>query len=302
MMRLLRGDLHHHTHHSDGAESVAEAARRCRAQGYDFLAVTDHDTGAAWREAAQVSGLTLMPGVEVTTFHGHALALGTWGPVEWRDLGRGDAPRLFGRIRAAGGLAAVAHPFFVGGSVCAGCAWDFADWEGADAVEVWHGPDPQERPHNRAALRRWEELLTAGERPVPLGVRDWHGGGEAGEEWASTWVYAAGAALSDVVEALRRGRVFVSVGPRLVLTGEGDLLPGDEAAGEVALRLAYLGGWPGTVELRLVGPQGPWAGRRVRGRGLLEHRWCAAPGEWCRGEVAVGERLLAFTHPVFGPA
>ncbi|MGH2735827.1 MAG: PHP domain-containing protein, partial [Actinomycetota bacterium] len=42
--RWLRGDLHAHTHHSDGRMSVAELAASARANGLDFLAITDHNT------------------------------------------------------------------------------------------------------------------------------------------------------------------------------------------------------------------------------------------------------------------
>jgi DNA polymerase (family X) len=38
----IKGDLHAHTHWSDGRDSVAEMAERARAKGYEYLALTDH--------------------------------------------------------------------------------------------------------------------------------------------------------------------------------------------------------------------------------------------------------------------
>ncbi len=42
-MALLRGNLHTHTHLSDGHLSPEEVIARYKELGYDFLAITDHD-------------------------------------------------------------------------------------------------------------------------------------------------------------------------------------------------------------------------------------------------------------------
>jgi DNA polymerase (family 10) len=77
----MRGDLHVHTTWSDGRDSVETMARRARALGYEFLAVTDHSPATVTRgideeglrrqadEIARVQeltpGLTILRGVEV---------------------------------------------------------------------------------------------------------------------------------------------------------------------------------------------------------------------------------------------
>ena len=38
----IRGDLHMHTTHSDGANSILEMAEACKALGYEYLAISDH--------------------------------------------------------------------------------------------------------------------------------------------------------------------------------------------------------------------------------------------------------------------
>src|SRR5262249_30211488 len=45
----IRGDLHMHTTWSDGRDSIAAMVEACRAQGYEYLAITDHSprSGAA---------------------------------------------------------------------------------------------------------------------------------------------------------------------------------------------------------------------------------------------------------------
>src|SRR2546430_17303770 len=41
----IRGDLHTHTNWTDGRDPLADMARRARAKGYAYLAVTDHSPG-----------------------------------------------------------------------------------------------------------------------------------------------------------------------------------------------------------------------------------------------------------------
>ncbi|HYF94629.1 MAG TPA: PHP domain-containing protein [Symbiobacteriaceae bacterium] len=46
----VTGDLHHHTHHSDGAHSVAEVMKLAEEAELDFIVLTDHNTVAGARE------------------------------------------------------------------------------------------------------------------------------------------------------------------------------------------------------------------------------------------------------------
>jgi hypothetical protein len=83
--RWVPGDLHSHTEHSDGANSVAELAAYAREMGLQYLAVTDHNTISHHSEVAGLSSsrLFLLPGEEVTTYYGHA---NVWGLRDWTDL------------------------------------------------------------------------------------------------------------------------------------------------------------------------------------------------------------------------
>jgi len=66
-------DLHTHTFYSDGALSPAELVARAAANGVQVLALTDHDVTDGVPEAqaaAQLAGITLVPGVEISV---------TWG-------------------------------------------------------------------------------------------------------------------------------------------------------------------------------------------------------------------------------
>ncbi|UED84329.1 PHP domain-containing protein [Streptomyces profundus] len=64
----MRIDLHTHSTASDGTDSPAELVLAAAAAGLDIVALTDHDTVAGHREAAEAlpPGLTLVPGAELS--------------------------------------------------------------------------------------------------------------------------------------------------------------------------------------------------------------------------------------------
>ena len=78
----IRGDLHTHTHASDGHNSIEEMVEAARARGYGFLGITDHSksqtiangltkdrllkhAAAIRKVAGQLKGFTLLAGCEV---------------------------------------------------------------------------------------------------------------------------------------------------------------------------------------------------------------------------------------------
>ena len=66
----MKIDMHTHSTHSDGRESVREVFTEAKLAGVDVIALTDHDTTAGWSEAASIAselGLGFVPGIEVTT-------------------------------------------------------------------------------------------------------------------------------------------------------------------------------------------------------------------------------------------
>jgi hypothetical protein len=124
--RWYRGDLHLHTVHSDGERHPGELVWAAHASGLDFIVSTEHNTNAANRvwPACHTGSLLVVPGEEVTTRHGHWLAVGlaadAW--VDWRYGPRdGVFPRFAAEVRAAGGLVVAAHP----AAPLPGSAWEF---------------------------------------------------------------------------------------------------------------------------------------------------------------------------------
>ncbi|MGV8883342.1 MAG: PHP domain-containing protein [Rhodoglobus sp.] len=68
-------DLHTHSSVSDGTETPTQLIRAAIAVGLGTVAITDHDSTAGWHEAfaaARGTGLTVIPGMELSTNYGPA--------------------------------------------------------------------------------------------------------------------------------------------------------------------------------------------------------------------------------------
>jgi predicted metal-dependent phosphoesterase TrpH len=113
----VRIDLHTHSRASDGTDRPGDLVRAAAAAGVDVLAVTDHDTSDGWAEAteaARETGVTLVPGMEISTRHRgrgvHLLAYlpdPTYPPLaeELQRVLRGRAgrvPAMLERLNALG--------------------------------------------------------------------------------------------------------------------------------------------------------------------------------------------------------
>ena len=201
-----RGDLHLHTDHSDGQRDPSEMVTAARDSGLDFIVSTDHNTNSANRVWPQcpTGPLLVIPGEEVTTRHGHWLAVGlsprAW--VDWRYAPRdGVFPRFAAEVRAAGGLVVAAHPAVpVPGSL-----WEFG-FEHVDALEVWNG---RWNVDDEVSLRIWQRLLRDGRRVVAVGGSDSHAEHQPVGS-PQTVVHAGEFSAPALVDGLRRGRTYIA--------------------------------------------------------------------------------------------
>jgi hypothetical protein len=210
--RWLRGDLHCHTLHSDGANTVREMAEHAVSLGLDFLSVTDHNTVTHHEDLAAITDLPiiLIPGEEVTTYWGHA---NTWGLREWVDFRCADE----GSIKAVQRfLAERGAMFSINHAKCIGPPWLFPGWDGYTCMEVWQAPW---RFFNWESLEKWDNLLQRGDRVVAVGGSDTHSIPPAaprhphGLAEPTTWVYAE-PSEAGVLAAIRAGHAFISDSPQ----------------------------------------------------------------------------------------
>ena len=111
--RFGRADLQVHTAFGDAMEDARTIFERIEVMGeLDVIAVTDHDDVRGALEAREVHArapyhFDLVTGIEITTQHGHLLALWVDEPIRsFRSL-----EETVSAIHQQGGLAVVPHPF-----------------------------------------------------------------------------------------------------------------------------------------------------------------------------------------------
>jgi hypothetical protein len=101
----LRGAFHVHSTRSDGRRSVEEIASAARAAGLHFVVFTDHNPETA-EPARYHDGVLLIFGAELSTPHGHVIALGTSRAVTPEER----AGAVLDTVSELGGHAVLAHP------------------------------------------------------------------------------------------------------------------------------------------------------------------------------------------------
>ena len=223
-----------------------------------------------------------MGGIELSTFFGHALALGAREWLDWRRLDGSEItmPELAQRVLDAGCLFVIAHVMHPGDPECCGCRWERYDMMpgNASAVEVWNGPWAAFNQESLLLFYRW---LNEGHRLTATTGTDLHGPPPPDVRGAVNVVYAEDLTEAAVLAAIKAGRSYISAGPELLLNVQtesgregmiGDTLPARGGDGHHHLAR----GAPG--RLSTSEPRRPGLPRQDRGR-----RRARCAGRWQRG-------------------
>ena len=305
--RWFRGDLHLHTVHSDGQREPDDMIEAARASGLDFIVSTEHNTNSANRvwPACRAGGLLVIPGEEVTTRHGHWLAVGL-SPHAWLDWRYGPSdevfPRFAAQVRDDGGLVVAAHPSVP----LPGAAWEFG-FDHIDALEVWNG---RWNLDDELSLRIWQRLLRQGRRIVAVGGSDSHGEHQQVGS-PQTVVHADGLSIPAIVDGLRCGRSYLArsceVALELTASGDGGVAgPGQTLRvppGASATVTAVMSGAPDTT-VALITAEGRVRQATVGPSARLQWDLDAASARFVRLEVREAQRrplgaMVALTNPVW---
>jgi hypothetical protein len=255
-----RGDFHTHTWHSDGSCALDHVVRdgsaslrlpcpaiytfeAARDANLDFVAITDHNTVSQLADIREQQlnfpTTLLIPGAEVTTFQGHANAIGVADFVDFQ-LGSFRLPtltRLFDEVDAQGGFISINHPGLPSGEICMGCGWTVADtdYSRLSAVEAINGSTLRSGGPDgpTSGIRFWDRQLKQGARLVAIGGSDNHdatdrtGVRQSPIGKPTTVVYANELSARAIVAGVKSGRVFIDIAglPGAVLdmeTGAGE--------------------------------------------------------------------------------
>lgn len=224
--KFWRGNLHTHSTRSDGVLDPAEVCRRYKAEGYDFIALTDHFIGlydypitdtTGFRDAnfTTILGAELHSGAMENGELWHILAVGLPADFAYADVpdfyatsDQESGPALAARARAAGAFVAVAHPEWSGLTTA-----DARSIEAAHAIEVYnHGcATGCDRPHGFYTL---DQLLTEGRKLMLCATDDAHFS-EPDHFGGWVMVKAEENTPEALIAALKAGHHYSSTGPDL---------------------------------------------------------------------------------------
>lgn len=259
--RYYAGDFHVHSREStDAKPTLDEIALFARSRGLDFVEVSDHNTVTQldlFGDAqARHPSLLFVPGVEFTTYAGHANAIGATRFIDHR-IGQPGVTigGAVDAILAQGAVFSINHPLLDLGDVCIGCAWkhDVAP-EKIGGYELGTGGQKEgARLFLDVTLAAWEALLDRGSHAAAMGGGDDHAAGKATGAFASplgsptTLVYASELSTPAILDAVKHGRTVVKLqgpeDPMVELTTDGGGLPGDRLrARSVRVRATVTGG------------------------------------------------------------
>jgi len=285
------GDVHAHGEQEPGNAQVSTSldyAFRPLAQGgagLDWIGLVDHNNDVSRGEIGKYEpnhpGKLVIPGTEVTTYHGHYNSIGSsafadfrGGPVLNSSLNQIAPTTLpasqFAALQAGGGWTQINHPTIFPGApaACRGCPWDWTDAETdyshVDAIELQTGPadlGTTQNPFTKTAIEFYEARLAAGYHIAAVGSSDSHQANQtdiatAPIGRATTVVHATELSKPAVVQGILGDHTYVKFygndGPDIRVTahapGAPDATIGDTLAGEqLDLEVAVTGAGPAAV-------------------------------------------------------
>lgn len=225
--RWYKGDFHVHSRESgDATATYEQIATLARQRGIDFVNLSEHNTDAQYplQSAAQVGALPdvlFLRGAEITTYAGHANAVGLTSYVDHRIgfNGRTIQDVVFD-VGSQGALFIVNHPALDLGESCIGCAWNHPDtpWGDVDGMEIitgkWEVAEPTFVP---TVIEQWDMLLDQNNLIAAIGGSDDHragmGTGTTDTPLGSptTLVLADNLSEAAIIEGVQRGRTIVQM-------------------------------------------------------------------------------------------
>ena len=228
-LNWYRGNLHTHTINSDGDSSPWDLVTWYKRNGYQFLAITDHNTftDPAPFDSNPNDNFLLLGAEEVTndkTVHVNAIGITKVVPPQQGLSVTAILQASIDAIRAQDGVPLVNHPNF---------RWAFTASEmlplkGPFLLEIASGHPAVNHGGDGtvpATEQMWDQLLSSGMRVFGAAVDDAHNFGQDftmdRANPGRAWVVARAAALTrdQIVRALSEGDFYASTGIELKNVG-----------------------------------------------------------------------------------
>lgn len=199
----LFGDLHVHSDASDGQHDIPTLAKKAKAMGLDFLAVTNHNNYSENFSLPRIPGLTLIPGVEWTHYRGHMNFFGIRQPFLGSFIANNieQMEQIVKEARENGAVISANHP------KCPMCPYLWENETAFQLIEIWNGPM---RKANMDGIAWWTKFLTWGRKISAVGGSDFHRDHQPAKMGRPvTAVYAKSPSVEDIMDAIVQGRSYI---------------------------------------------------------------------------------------------
>lgn len=221
--RFKRLELHNHTVESDGSLTCQELTEYLAADHVDAFAITDHNTTSGQKKIEQLLEekhypISLIRGMEYTTYFGHILCLNLSKYVPWNSIDQHRPELLFEAAREKGALVGIAHPFSYGDPFARGCRFEMtvSDYSKVDFIEIFNNPEPLHEVNERGT-NLWMSLIFSGYQITATSGMDLHNRAKPAGCYA-TYIEGknGGNIASELDTAIHTHRTWVSKGALLL--------------------------------------------------------------------------------------
>ena len=221
--RFKRLELHNHTVESDGSLTCQELTEYLAADHVDAFAITDHNTTSGQKKIEQLLEekhypISLIRGMEYTTYFGHILCLNLAKYVPWNSIDQHRPELLFEAAREKGALIGIAHPFSYGDPFARGCRFEMtiSDYSKVDFIEIFNNPEPLHEVNERGT-NLWISLIFSGYQITATSGMDLHNRAKLAGCYA-TYIEGnnGGNIASELDTAIHTHRTWVSKGALLL--------------------------------------------------------------------------------------
>ena len=221
--RFKRLELHNHTVESDGNLTCQELTEYLAADHVDAFAITDHNTTSGQKKIEQLLEekhypISLIRGMEYTTYFGHILCLNLAKYVPWNSIDQHRPELLFEAAREKGALVGIAHPFSYGDPFARGCLFEMtvSDYSKVDFIEIFNNPESLHEVNERGT-NLWMSLIFSGYQITATSGMDLHNRAKLAGCYA-TYIEGknGGNIASELDTAIHTHRTWVSKGALLL--------------------------------------------------------------------------------------
>lgn len=221
--RFKRLELHNHTVESDGSLTCQELTEYLAADHVDAFAITDHNTTSGQKKIEQLLEekhypISLIRGMEYTTYFGHILCLNLSKYVPWNSIDQHRPELLFEAAREKGALVGIAHPFSYGDPFARGCRFEMtiSDYSKVDFIEIFNNPEPLHEVNERGT-NLWMSLIFSGYQITATSGMDLHNRAKLAGCYATYIEGKSGDNIaSELDTAIHTHRTWVSKGALLL--------------------------------------------------------------------------------------